>query len=734
MTDLVLDGCRTMPLGGYLSGLGVLRAVTRLRDHEATGRWEQQRFVLGSRLASIDELVEQVYERFEPEALVSPWNAGSGFAANGKNPTAERALQSVRDSEDPRLARLREAVLAADAVVAEGRRRGWGGKGGELWDPARKPDIVALCRSRLPDTALPWIDAAVVLGQEADPAYSRLLGTGANFGAQDLQTTYLARLQSVLADRRSRGWLRSVLTGDESVTYLRGSVGQFDPGRSGGIQSSPLEKADAEGFVNPWSFLLVLEGALLFATALVRRHGAAYRGVALPFQVRGSTAGFASAAADERASAELWAPEWNQPASLAAVSHLLGEGRAEWRHGPARSGLDFVRAVATLGVDRGITAFERHVFVDRLGKSPLAVPAGRIEVTRRGGVQLLADLDGWLDALRRASLPSTVATRLRGLEQAIFEHARTGGAAPLADVFAALGRCHEAVSRSGAVRASVPPLVIGHGKDLLTLLRPALEGDRDLRLALALATARDGPRRDAPRTLTLDGLRRYVSPVQAPQRGRRPSWTETPSPGSLAVDLPAALAEAVRRRSFPGATDEVVPEPNPAVGGVRIAFEHGLRLHRGDHLHWLHGDVDEQRVADLLAGLLTVDWSDTMDSTLPGDDGGPDPALDVLLPFTGTRPLDVPLEDGGRRPLLFRPASWWPVRLAAERADEVLADAAHRLRIGGVRHVVTPVAPRYEHVRLAAVLLSPVPERSAALRCIAALPDRRPAPTEEIPA
>jgi hypothetical protein len=30
MTELALPGCLTTPLGGYLAGLGLLRAVTRL--------------------------------------------------------------------------------------------------------------------------------------------------------------------------------------------------------------------------------------------------------------------------------------------------------------------------------------------------------------------------------------------------------------------------------------------------------------------------------------------------------------------------------------------------------------------------------------------------------------------------------------------------------------------------------------------------------------------------------
>ncbi|MGH3945371.1 MAG: type I-G CRISPR-associated protein Cas8g1/Csx17, partial [Pseudonocardiaceae bacterium] len=562
MTELTLPGCRTTPLGSYLTALGLLRAVTRLLDSEVTGRWERQRFVLTSRFATFDELVDTLLARFDPEAIVSPWNAGSGFAGNGKNVTAERALQAVRQSDDPRLARIKEAVAAGDRVVAIGRERGWGGKGDDLWDKARKRDVLGLCRNEFPDHALLWLDAAVALGQDDDPAYSRLLGTGGNFGRQDLSATYLARGQSVLTDRRSRGWLHSLLSGQESSTYLRDAVGQFDPGRAGGIQSSPLEKADDKGFVNPWAFLLTVEGALLFATAVVRRHGAEYARAALPFQVHGSTAGHPTQAPGEKVLGELWAPEWSAPARLDEVTHLLAEGRAEWNHRPAGSGLDFVRAIATLGVDRGIDAFERHLFIDRHGQNPLALPAGRIVVSRRRGVQLLAGLDSWLNRLRRAELPSQIAARLRAVDQALFTHARSGEPDLLAEVIAAVGRCHEAVARSGSVRQSVRPLVMSGGAALLDELRKAAEDDAELRIALAFATARD-QERHLP-------LRALLSPVttEHPAHGRRAHraeeadtpggrsvWTGRPALAPLRTGLAAALAEAARRRGFPGAVD-----------------------------------------------------------------------------------------------------------------------------------------------------------------------------------
>lgn len=747
MTELTLPGCRTTPLAGYLTGLGVLRAVTHLLDPQATGHWHRQRFVLGTgRLATVEELAAALKDRFEPAAVVSPWNAGSGFAGNGKNTTAEAALERIRTSDDPRLAVLRAAVLAGDAVVAEGRRRGWGGKGGELWDKARKKDVLALCRARLPDAALPWLDAVAALGQDGDPAFSRLLGTGGNFGRQDLSATYLVRLAQALDDRRSPRWLLAALTGDESVPYLRDAVGQFDPGRAGGIQSSPLEKTDDRGFVNPWAFLFTVEGALLFATAVVRRHGADNSRAALPFQVRGSTAGHGSAAAGESPLGELWTPEWTSAVRLADVEHLLAEGRAQWRGKPARSGLDFVRAVATLGVDRGIEAFERHVFVDRLGQNPLAVPAGRIAVVdRRGGVEPLAGLDNWLDAVRRSAPPASVAARLRAVEQALFEHARTGEARHLAAVFAAVGRCHEAVSRSGAVRRWAAPLVIADGAQLLKYLIKAAEDDAELRLALALATARDDETSRSElasaRPATLDGLRPLLSPVTRGRGVRWPVWRDAPAPQSLSAGLPAALAGAARRRAQPGAVAETVLDPPPAVRGVRIAFERGCRLSFTDVQLFLAagaagisaaGIRSEERVADLLAGLLTVDWRGCPDRLLGAEHARLPlgPSVDLLLPFTGTAPIIVPTEDGNQRPVLLRPGSDWPVLLAAgRRVQEVLDDAALRLQLAGVRHVVRAVGSgTTEPARLAALLLLRIPAgaRLAALRRVADLPSPLP--------
>jgi CRISPR-associated protein Csx17 len=689
MAELVLEGCRVTPLSGYLSALGVHRAVHRLLDSEVKGRWNQGAYALRCRFDTIDELTLALHAEFQPESIVSPWNSGAGFAANRKSPAAERIVQWVRESTDNRLNALRLAVAGADRVVSEARRLGFP----DLWDKKRKPEVLRLCRNELPDAAVAWLDAAIALGQDGDPSYSRLLGTGGNLGRQDLSATYLQQVRTVLEHRDSVAWLASALDGHPRAPLPKDSPGQFD---AGGVGAS--DEPNSVG--NPWTSLFVIEGTLLFATAVVRRYGAAYPGAALPFQVVGSTAGFGSSASGERPLAELWAPEWPEPLRIPEMAHLFGEGRADWNSRAARSGLDMARAAATFGVDRGIRAFHRHVFVDRLGQNPIAVPAGRIEVGIRGGVDLLAPLDRWRDALRRSDPPSYIAARLRVLDQAIFDHASAGAPAALVEVFAALGRCRYAASRSGKVReAKLPALRFPHGSKLYEQFGDEIHHDRELRIALALTTCRDDP----------DAFGR---------------WLTDPL---LAGGLASGLADIARRRGFPLATEESVTDRMPSVRGARIVFERGMRLRSGDVQAFVEGAIDDERTAALTLGLSCIDWRYTSNENLPGSASVHDPALDLLLVFASAAPLEYTNADGEARSLFVRPGHEWPSRLIAGHLGAVLHDASRRLRIAGLRHVVTVCGDSYDGRRLAAALLltTKTSDRRAALGRVAVVGTQR---------
>ena len=364
------------------------------------------------------------------------------------------------------------------------------------------------------------------------------------------------------------------------------------------------------------------------------------------------------------------------------------------------------RAAATFGVDRGIAAFHRHVFVNRLGQNPIAVPAGRIEVGVRGGVDLLTELDRWRDALRRSAPPSYAAARLRALDQAIYDHARGGEPSALTEVFAALGRCLSAASRSGKVRAAdLPELRLPGGAKLFNHLRDALGDDRELRIALSVATSRD-------------------------ERSSFRTWLRDPL---LVAGLAAGLADIARRRSFPLATNETVRDRTLSVRGARIVFDKGMRLRSADARAFVEGEIDDDRTAALILGLSCVDWRYVSSENLPGATSYGSPALDLLLLFTSPTPLNYTGADGNPESLFVRPDHEWAAQLIAGHIPEVLHDASRRLRIAGPRHVVTvPDAP-FDGTRLAAALLIniAIADRRAALSRIAVVGSHRITSTQE---
>lgn len=736
-----LDGCRSAPLGSYLQGLGAWSAVVRLADDGATAGWQGGRLVLHTALDR-EQLVSTFVDSFQPLPLVSPWNKGSGFAGNGKSKAAEELLARVAGSTDARLRALRDGVEAAWRVVEQGQARDWGGTGDDLWTADRKADVVLLCRNLLPEASLAWLDAAVVLTQDGrgDPglAFNRLLGTGGNFGRQDLQTSYLDRMFTVLDGgkkaRGSAGWLRGALFGEEGTPYLRESVGQFDPGRAGGMQSSPAEKSDDKGFANPWSSLLTIEGALLFAAAAVRRQGSRTVGASMPFLVRASGVGHPSAALDEAASAEVWTPEWDRPATLPEVRHLLGEGRAEWRGDPARSGLDFARAIAAVGVDRGLTRFTRSVVVERLGQNPLAVPVGVVDVPRRPRPDLTGGLDDWLARVNRGEVvPTAIRRAVRQVQEAQYALATGAGPGSARMLLSSVGRLHGLVARSGSVRARVRPLRLDQAAGWVEQLDLAGPDAAPWRLAAALASGRDRE------TAAVPPLRGLLEPVTT-DSGRL-AWSQRAARAPLAAGVVAALAEAHRRRLLAGAvrdprlptgaTSESATDrdwPEPAVAGPYGAFERAWRAPLADVVALAAGRIDEAAVTTALAGFLLVHGPDrrTWTDPLVGSSAEPvvvPPALALLAPFFGVRPLRVRFRDTDPDDarVLLRPGPTWLPLLTADRVADVCTDARRRLFASGARGVIDPdvAALGADGHHLAAALLVPLRDGDRA-RCLRA--------------
>lgn len=245
------------------------------------------------------------------------------------------------------------------------------------------------------------------------PAYPSLWGSGGNDGAIDFTARYFENLIQALVNNKgmlTKDWLVSSLQGSPATGLLtgkKGKVGQFLPGGAGGANSTAGVGSQDDTLLNPWDFILMMEGAMLFTAHAARRLVVNIPSrAAAPFVVNSQGAGYASAAdSDESARGEQWMPLWSQPVTLVELKRLLAEGRAQIGAKPARDPLDLARAVARLGTARGIAAFQRYGYIERNGQSNLAIPLGRFSVPDRvlPRVSCLDDLDVWIRQLKSAT-------------------------------------------------------------------------------------------------------------------------------------------------------------------------------------------------------------------------------------------------------------------------------------------------------------------------------------------
>lgn len=730
-SSLRLDGCRPEPLGAYLRAVGVLRLVGEQADATAAGWWAGEAFHLATTLDR-EALVRFFLERYRPTPLVSPWNKGSGFKQE-KKPAAVAALGAIESSTDDRLAAYRVAIAVARAVYDEAQARAWS-----------KSEVVEACRGRLSDEACDWIDATVVLAGDK-PSYPPLLGTGGNDGRFDFSVAFMARLADVLglaSARRSpkrstsRAWLEAALFDHPGVPLLGEAVGQFHPGGAGGINSSPFGRGPS--LVNPWGWVLLIEGALLFASAAARRLRAGAASLAaVPFAVRTSPVGYTSASGEESSRGEVWAPLWERPATAVELAHLVGEGRSEWRQEAARSGLDMARAAASLGVDRGIAAFVRHSLVVRNGRYALAVPVGRIRVVARPEVPVVGQLDRWLDTVRRGrERPAAVEATLRRVDNRLYDLAARGGRDRLVEVLCAAAELEASVGRANRFRhdAGVPPAQWLSAAEWLAHLD---DGSPELRLAAALASMRDplpvARGGDASADGRGDGggqsLRALLRPVV--RKGRQWEWSPASAPvaGFRVRPLAPVLAAAHARRVIDVAVSRAVSRSDgeERTVGVPTAFRLRLTAPLPAVARFVAGDLDEDRLGRLLAAMLLLDWwplpavGHWYDDSWSGQVEPLVPSWWLLAPFFCGREVQLDEPGSPSRGVCLDPEASWPALLEADHTAVVASAAVRRLRMARLRPRLTdasavllsgPTSPRGP--RLGAALLCPIGPGAAA--------------------
>jgi CRISPR-associated protein Csx17 len=685
MPEITLHGCSPEPLGSYLKALGVLRLVATQADPEARGAWSPEGFILSSKLDA-SALVQFFLTKYAPTPVLAPWNGGSGFFPKDNR----KAVDAIESSSDARFSHYRDAIVIARTVLARLKLKDKPEK------QCKERELLPALRAELPDEALHWLDAAVVLTGDG-PKYPPLLGTGGNDGRLDFTNNQMQRLLEVLAWKtkkdaaQSDHFLNACLFGSPQTGLRTVAVGQFNPAAAGGANAGPGFSRDA--LVNPWDFVLTIEGALLFASAATKRlESGAASGMVFPFMVAATGIGYASSAtSDEQDSRnELWLPVWEAQASLRELQSLLSEGRAKVGARDARTGVDFARAIGTLGVDRGIRSFARYGFHLRNGLAYLATPLGRFAVSRRSQVDLLAPLDTWLASLRRAAMgdkgPASLQRAVRALEGAIVDVCSGSQDRPT-EILIELGKVECVLSRSREPLADPVPL-----------LDPAwLEAADDRSVEFGLA-----------RSLASVGLRERIARVRlsTPWRWQTEDDGRTVWDNGTLVDnlLAVVQREEIERSRGDGQVTTQVRPFGVDLGALQAFIE---------------GRVDDSRLERLLRGLALVDFK----RATPPAKAAPDA---VGLPSAAFALLALAHSREPRPGVVLGRTAGMISRAASGDLASAAALATRRLRGAGLVPRVNVIRePRLRARRTAAALVFPLgPRAMARLAERSLVPDR----------
>ncbi len=692
--DLALPGCTPEPLMAYLKGLGILRLLSEQKDPEARGWWKNDVFWLrsprlfadtttdGGRTTAREELERFFLAQYQPTPIVGPWGARSGFFPGSSERKAREALESILATESSRVAQFQYTIVFVRELLKEMG----------LEQKARDDDklkLLEVCRQRLPDNLLSWLDACYVLtttGRKFPP----LLGTGGNEGSGSYVSGFAQQVVECLLKRRHDLGLKTALLGIASpgVTCNQ-APGHFSPAAAGGPNAG--QGFDGPLTTNAWDYLLCLEGACVWASAAVRRLG--NRGpsmAAFPFTVNVTGAGDPGIAfvdqfkpkQAKRDVAEMWLPLWDRPTTFPELRSLISEGRATVAGRNAQTGVDLARAADTLGVDRGINAFQRTAFLMRNGQSFLGISLGRFKVRERREVDLLRQIDAWLHSFAWAAgdkkAPPRFRAALGSIHQAVFDLCRYGGRTHLQSVLVALGRAERELAvtqgKVGHSKATVRPIV-GLSDDWITQVDT---GTHEFAIARALATMLDHEFKVGPLRANLEPADWKKQCRQWAERDRAVVWHS--------ADLRTNLSAVLERRLLDGARVgcRYLPLGSPcAVPLTTLAA-------------FLNGELDDARIDELIWGLMLIDdpgWERS--GPVPDDQWVVPRAYALLKLLFLSRPLIIERRaDGKRRARVARTGEAGGVAIRPEpsvlpllrggRVGEACAIAMRRLRASGL--------------------------------------------------
>ncbi len=774
--EIILTGCSPIPLASYLKALGILRLVAAQdEDAKGFWRGEhfvlQSRFetpdlthwFLNSYeptpiispwngragfLEGVEE--EELGEANEASTEDEDDNSDDGDAEESTRKGAVMLGVFADEAAHKRFASLRNLICAIHELPlvndfnvtrskwkslktefdARKKRRGLLSEEEKerLKDLERqtkqiKARTLEALRNSAPEHWLEWFDACQALVTAKDRnenkvQHTPLLGKGGVDGSMDFGVNYLSWLNALFdvksgqANFEAGVFLSQALFGNAIPGLMNVKPGQFNPGGS----KSPNSGAGFEGqeLDNPWNYIFTLEGSLFLAGTVTKRLQSNQPELSFPFSVLAVDAGTGALGSKDAktTNTEIWLPLWRQPVTQGELKTLFAEGRATVGRKAARNSLEFTRAISLLGINRGISHFQRYGFLKRAGKSFIAAPLNRFTVSDKAQDDLMANLDkdAWLDRLRIHSRGKTTASRFVALfsrlENALFDLTQHGKHPPTVQaVLIALGEIQQALAASAKARESVTPVPVLPEQWVIAADDQSIE----FRIACALASLRGSEELPLP-------LRAHMTPVH-PKKNN--AWKDAACK-ALQNDplcrhrlhvwhhgrLVENLSNVMNLRLL--LAQQLDFQDKPLAGYCGCELE--------DVGAFLAGSVNDERIAALAAGLALC----RMPENLPPreQNSTPLPAAYLLLKALFTqdsvlRTLNVLSADKSLPipPGLLR-------LLQADRVDVAIERATRRLRASGVPAIFharnMPSGRHLSGLRLAACLVIPLSFRATA--------------------
>lgn len=616
---IVLSGCSSETILNYLKSLGVFKVISEQLDNNAMMYWKQGMLNLISKKTK-DEVIEFMFNDYVPLPIVVPWSHGDFFGIKKpvsqnqnsfkKPPSKSELVIAYLANDSSRLTKYRETIEVVLNIIEDMDID----KVDINPNPSTKKskklkfNFLRKLRANIPEGLIDFLDVAIQLGSE-EYFVNTLLGSGGgsdgnlNFGRTYMQSVWLAlpdfkgqRNQKMDKNYRKFNTKNSLLVSllnDEKGGYiLDDTPGLLSPGEVKAPNS--FEGFEAKGLRNPWDLIFAIEGVTLFAGSVSRRFGSKTPPKSsFPFTCSLSPAGISSLILSESNNKEIWFPIWDKPVGIRGLKSVLHEGRMEVTDRLARDGLEFARAVASLGIDRGISSFKRFGIIrDRVGQNHAGVNLDTIEVPEspRENIRLLEEIDSWLGGLRRScnmdSVAEVFAKNLRKIENAIFDYCKNGGVRRLQDVLKSLGRAERDFASAGQGRP-VPPLHDISPK----WISACNDNSPEYRLACSLASVYDkeiGPIRVQMEPVSWGDNDKFFNKWK---EGRKTTvW------GSK--NLSKNLIDILERRVLEGRRQECSYVP----------IDGSIRAHLSDVALFQSGMLDDTKLMDLFWGLSTVRW------------------------------------------------------------------------------------------------------------------------------